>query len=271
MSSFRNVIALVMLVACERRPLSGETRESDDQFRRWDRDSDGQLTMDEFPYRTELFFELAGKARSVDRVAFRAGYRAMRERIDAVVDEPHGWFALYDRDADKALRNDDLKHVPHAKEMLLTYDLDADGVITEHEVEQRDLPPHRWRPFRAIKRMQREFAKRDANRDGLLDATETRSFLLQWLDANADGKLARAELDSATALERLGPDALRDYAADNELRRLDADRNGALDNKELAERLLSRLDVDHDGSVSSAEYRSIREARRADAVPLVVR
>jgi hypothetical protein len=106
----------------------------------------------------------------------------------------------------------------------------------------------------------------DANGDGALSKTEftaQRVKRLLRLDGDGDGKISAAEWSARP----MGPNAGaqgRDPA--KAFARLDANKDGALDEAELArvsDIAYGRLDADHDGKLTAAEQRAQLGQRRA--------
>ncbi len=128
-------------------------------------------------------------------------------------------------------------------------DADADGLVTEAELQAADLKPgeifgrkHRLR--RALRRP-----------GGEAGQAERREALFSRLDADADGSISREEFDSAAARRREGRGARRKDAAD-----------GASRVEAAKARFFSRLDQNEDGVLTATEFNApVDRLREFDA------
>ena len=169
--------------------------------------------------------------------------------------------------------NTELGHVPQSRYLLASHDLDKDGVVSRAEVQQVSLPPHEWRPIRAIHRIRGKFSQIDI--DGNSELGRSR-YLINKLDRDLDGHLDMTELKAAAEASKQGPIGLRKYTLDLLFERLDTNQDKLLTAKELREyeRLAHWLDSDGNRMVNRQEFsefytvsmKLLRPVRRPDPV-----
>ena len=135
------------------------------------------------------------------------------------------------------------------------------GKLTKEEREARQAERKARRMAQIQKIVDKRFAEKDTNGDGLLTAAEApRLFERQGkADTNGDGALSKAELQAAMA-------KARDNRGRNRADRfamLDVDKNGVVTKAEWKgpAEMFDRLDKDGNGEISKSEAAEMRRQR----------
>lgn len=113
-----------------------------------------------------------------------------------------------------------------------------------------------------------DFVAVDADKDGKVTEAELQTYRaaeVAGIDADKDGKITAAELKS---MHMVRLEARATEMADRMIARLDSDGDGALTAAELSARpapagMFDRIDADGDGAVTEAEIAAAREAMMA--------
>ncbi len=184
--------------------------------------------------------------------------------------DPSALIARLDANKDGKLQVTELPERMQAR--LADADTDQDGVLSLAE-----LTAHR------TKAKQDRFAHEDKNGDGALDATEVgdkKWGYLQIADANKDGKITLAEIESARAAgtlqahgghhergDRNGKEGHERPTVDGLISRLDANKDGVLQTSEIPERMrpwLEKADANKDGVITKEELQAAHDAHQRD-------
>jgi Ca2+-binding EF-hand superfamily protein len=192
---------------------------------------------------------------------------------------PAGLMARFDANKNGKLETSELP--PRARQRLGSADTNADGVITEQEL-QAGMAKHQAQ----------RFAQADSNGDGQLTESEVGEFRwnhMKAADANGDGKLSLEEFRAAHAQGKLGPPRGRGQGArggpggwahagqgkpggwagagqgkpgERPFQRFDANGDGKLDKTEVPDFVWERIgvaDANGDGAVTKDEIQAAHQ------------